>query len=228
MTGPNPLHYGWWLASRASGLLALGLVTVSVVLGLAMAGKRLRRPGLKRSMMALHEQTAIAGLVAIAVHGATLLGDRWLHPGVKGVLVPFAMGYRPLFTGLGIIAAYLAALLGLSFYARRRIGPRLWRTAHRATVLVYVLAVVHVLGAGTDAGTPWLRTALVASALPIAALFLLRIGQQRRPARRDPRHPGDQRDGPVPPVPLRPAAPGARRRPPSRPTGRAAFEEAGR
>ena len=65
--------------------------------------------------------------------------------------VPFAMGFRPLFTGLGVVGGYLAALLGLSFYARKRIGARLWRKAHRATVVVYVLGLVHALGAGTDA-----------------------------------------------------------------------------
>ena len=115
----------------------------------------------------MHEQTALAGLVAIAVHGVTLLADPWLHPGVSGVLVPFAMGYRPLFTGLGIVAGYLAALLGLSFYARRRIGARLWRKLHRATVLVWALGVVHALGAGTRRGSPWLRGFMLATGVPI-------------------------------------------------------------
>ena len=55
----------------------------------------MRRPGLSRKLMAIHEHTALAGLVAIAVHGITLLGDPWLHPGVGGVAVPFAMGFRP-------------------------------------------------------------------------------------------------------------------------------------
>ena len=41
--------HGWWLASRASGLLALVLVTISVGLGLAMAGKVMRRPGCRAS-----------------------------------------------------------------------------------------------------------------------------------------------------------------------------------
>ena len=50
------------------------------------------------------------------------------------------MSYRPLATGIGIIAGYLAALLGLSFYARRRIGARLWRRAHRLTIVVWLLA----------------------------------------------------------------------------------------
>jgi methionine sulfoxide reductase heme-binding subunit len=93
------------------------------------------------------------------------------------------MAYRPFFTGLGVIAAYLAALLGLSFYARRRIGARLWRKAPRATVLVYLMGVVHALGAGTDASTPWLRAFLLVTGVPIVLLFLRRVLARRRPAR---------------------------------------------
>jgi sulfoxide reductase heme-binding subunit YedZ len=181
MTAPDPLQYGWWLAARASGIVALALVTLSVAVGLTMAGRVARRPGLARTLMALHQHAALAGLVAIAVHGLTLLADPWLHPGVAGVTVPFSMSYRPAFTGLGIVAAYLAALLGLSFYARRRIGPRLWRRAHRATVLVYALGVVHAIGAGSDASTPWLRWFLLVTGAPIVVLFLRRV-TARRPA----------------------------------------------
>jgi sulfoxide reductase heme-binding subunit YedZ len=180
MTGPDPSQYGWWLASRASGVVALALITASVAIGLAMAGKVLRRPGIGRKLRAVHEHAALAGLVAIAVHGITLLGDRWLHPGVGGILVPFSMSYRPVFTGLGILGGYLAALLGLTFYLRRRIGPRLWRKAHRATVVVYLLAVVHVIGAGTDAGSSWLLGFMVVTAVPIAALFVRRVVPRRR------------------------------------------------
>jgi sulfoxide reductase heme-binding subunit YedZ len=181
MIAPDPLQYGWWLAARASGIVALALVTLSVAVGLAMAGRVARRPGLSRTLMALHQHAALAGLIAIAVHGSTLLADPWLHPGVAGVTVPFSMSYRPAFTGLGIVAAYLAALLGLSFYARRRIGPRLWRRAHRATVLVYALGVVHAIGAGSDASTPWLRWFVLVTGAPIVALFLRRV-TARRPA----------------------------------------------
>jgi sulfoxide reductase heme-binding subunit YedZ len=182
MMAPDPTHYGWWLAGRASGIVALALVTLSVAVGLAMAGRVARRPGLSRTLIGLHEHAALAGLAAIAIHAVTLLLDPWLHPGPAGVVVPFTMAYRPLFTGAGIIGAYLAALLGLSFYARRRIGARLWRKAHRATVIVYLLGVVHALGAGTDASTPWLRAFLLVTAVPIVVLFARRVGR-RRPAR---------------------------------------------
>jgi methionine sulfoxide reductase heme-binding subunit len=183
MTGRDPMDYGWWLASRASGIVALALISLSVGLGLAMAGRVAANPRLKRPMLAIHEHTALASLIAIAVHGITLLGDRWLHPGPTGIAVPFAMDYRPLATGLGITAGYLAAALGLSFYARRRIGTKRWRSAHRLTTVAYVLSVIHAATAGSDVSTPWMRALLVLAAAPVLFLLVMRV----LPAPRRPR-----------------------------------------
>ncbi len=176
--------HGWWLASRASGLLALVLVTISVGIGLMMAGKVMRRPGLSRKLIAIHEHTAVAGIVAIAVHGIALLGDPWLNPGLAGVAIPFTMGFKPLFTGLGVLGGYLAALLGLSFYFRKRIGAKLWRKAHRGTVAVWALGLVHAFGAGSDASAPWFRWWVLLTTPPIAALFLYRVIAGKRTVKR--------------------------------------------
>lgn len=176
-------NWGWWLASRASGVVALVLVTISVGLGLMMASKLMRRPGFSRVMTALHEQTALAGMFAITVHAVTLIGDPWLKPGVAGVLVPFVMDYRPLFTGLGVIAGLLALFLGLTFYARKDVGSKFWRKIHRATILVYVLAVIHTIGAGTDASAVWMKGWLILTTPVIVFLFLLRVGAAIRKSR---------------------------------------------
>lgn len=182
MRSPDPAEHAWWLSSRAAGVVAFALIALSVLLGLAMANRLVRG----RTVVKLHEHLALTGLVAIAVHEITLLGDGWLDPGAAGLLVPFAMDYEPVFTGLGIVAGYLAALLGLSFYLRRRIGARRWRGLHRFTVLVYVLGAIHALGAGTDAEAPWLRAVLMATGAPIVFLFLLRVlpDKARAPAPR--------------------------------------------
>ena len=183
-TGKDPTVYLWWLVSRASGIVALGLVTAAVILGLTMSSKVMKRPGLGRRLLALHEHLALVGLGAITVHGLALLGDPWLNPGPAGIAIPFTMSYRPLATGLGIVAGYLAALLGLSYYFRRRIGVRLWRRLHRATILVWIFGVIHTLGAGSDAATLWLRAYVLLPAVPITYLFVLRtLGSGRRRAR---------------------------------------------
>jgi sulfoxide reductase heme-binding subunit YedZ len=185
VSGRDPMEFGWWLASRASGIVALILIALSVALGLAMAAKAIKKPGLPRILLAIHEHAALAALVAIAVHGITLLGDSWLNPGIAGIAVPFVIDHAPVFTGLGIIGGYIAAILGLTFYLRRRIGTRRWRNLHRLTPVVYVLGVIHTLGSGTDAGQPWLLAILLATGTPILYLGILRaLPQDERRTRR--------------------------------------------
>lgn len=181
MTGADPARLLWWLMSRASGVVALALITSSVLLGVAMAAKLVPAPR-KRSVVRLHEYLAMIALMAIGLHGAALLADPWLKPGVAGITVPFALGYRPAFTAAGIVAGYLALLLGPSFYLRRRIGGRTWRRMHRATVVVWLLSVVHALGSGSDASSLWLRLLVLAPAPPIVYAFTIRLlgGRGRR------------------------------------------------
>jgi sulfoxide reductase heme-binding subunit YedZ len=84
-----------------------------------------------------------------------------------------------------IIAAYLAAILGLSFYVRGRVGTKRRRSLHRLTLLVYVLGVIHALGAGTDASTPWMQATLPVTGTPtVFLLALLRWLPGRAPASR--------------------------------------------
>ena len=179
MTGPDPLEHGWWLASRASGIVALLAISLSVGIGLSMAGRV--APARARALMAAHQQTALIGLVAIAVHGLTLLGDAFMDPGLLGISVPFVIDREPAWTGLGVIGGWLAAILGLSYWLRDRIGPARWRRLHKLTLVVYVLSVVHTLGAGTDAGQAWMQLLLAATAAPILFLFVMRILPAPRP-----------------------------------------------
>jgi ferredoxin-NADP reductase/ferredoxin len=173
MTGPDPAEFGWWLASRAAGVVALLCIAVSVGVGLAMAGRL--RPSWARALMSVHQQTALVGLVSIAVHAITLLGDRFLSPSLGDIAIPFTSAHEPLWTGLGVTGGWLAAILGLSYWVRNLIGPGLWRKLHRATILVYVLSVAHTLGAGTDASEPWMRVLLLVTGAPMLFLFLMRI-----------------------------------------------------
>mgnify|MGYP001320154067 FL=1 len=183
---PNPLEHGWWIASRSAGVVALLAVTLSVILGLLMANGLPRRKGANRVIVSLHESTALAGLVALAIHGVTLLGDPWMKASLVNISIPFTIGYRPLWTSVGIIGGWLAIALGLSFYARRRIGTKRWRTAHRFTVLAWAMGLAHTLGSGTDAGQRWLQVTMLTGSVVIVFLFLRRTvpGDPKREAAR--------------------------------------------
>lgn len=186
MTQAAPANYIWWLAGRSAGFVAMAVITCSVILGLAMSARVIPTKR-RRDAVRLHQHLALIALGAIAAHGLFLAADPWLKAGVKGIVVPFTIGYRPLWTGLGIVGAYLAAILALSFYVRKRIGVRLWRRMHRFTVVVYALSLVHSLRSGTDASIPLVRDAMLASTLPLLSLGALRLLRAReRAASRPP------------------------------------------
>lgn len=168
-------HQLFWIASRAFGMTAMVLLGISVAVGLAMAGRLGAKPGRAAKLRRFHEAAAIVTVGLIAAHGGLLIFDSYLRPGLVGITVPFALAYRPLATGLGIIAGWLTAIFAVSFYVRRRIGARLWRRIHRFTPVAYVLALFHTLAAGTDAGSPWMIVTLTGLTAPIAFAFSYRV-----------------------------------------------------
>lgn len=175
MTTVDPTHQVFWLASRALGIVALILLSASVSLGLAMSSRLLRRPGLPAKLKRYHEASALVTLGLLAGHAGVLLLDGYLRPSLTGVTLPFALGYRPFWTGLGAIGGWLALILAMSFYVRRWIGVKTWRWLHRWTLAVYVLALVHVLGAGTDARSPWMLGLLTVLVAPNVFALVYRV-----------------------------------------------------
>jgi sulfoxide reductase heme-binding subunit YedZ len=185
MTTGDPTQQVFWLASRALGIVAIVLLGVSVALGLAMSGRLARRPGLPARLKRFHEASTLVTLGLIVAHAGVLLADGWLRPGVAGITLPFQLGYRPVWTGIGIIGGWLALILGLSFYVRRWIGTRTWRWLHRWTLAVYVLALGHAVGAGTDGRSTWMLVMLTLLTTPIVFAFSYRMlpGRAQRPGR---------------------------------------------
>ncbi len=211
-TSTNVPEHVFWLASRAAGVVAVAMMTLSVILGLIQGG---RLPlGIKaRDLTRIHEFASLATIVAILAHGALLLADPWLKPTFGQILVPFTLDFKSFYTGLGIVGAWVAVILGLSYYARDHIGIKRWKTLHRFTIVAYALSVVHVFGAGTDAQATWLKAPLLASVGVVTALFVLRVSSTRklsRPAPRPAQPAAPVQSRATPPVPRPPAHPARR------------------
>jgi sulfoxide reductase heme-binding subunit YedZ len=175
-TGPHL----FWITSRAAGMAALVLSSLSVCVGLLMGGRRLKGRG--PDLRAIHEALSLGTLGALLVHGLSLLGDGFLHPSIADVSIPFVSGYKTLWTTVGIVAFWGMLLLGLSYYARSRIGMQRWRMLHRFTALAWLLGLVHSLGEGTDAGQTWFLAMTAIVVVPAILLMGLRwLGAARQP-----------------------------------------------
>ena len=171
----------FWITSRSAGEMALLLSSASVGLGLMMSGPR--GSASKRDLRSVHEALSLTALAMVALHGVALLGDSYLNPGIAGIAIPFAGAYRPLWTGLGIVAGYGLAALALSYYARNRIGAARWKRLHRFTAVFWLLAIGHAAGAGTDSTQLWFLLASGALVIPAALLLGLRWASRTADAR---------------------------------------------
>jgi methionine sulfoxide reductase heme-binding subunit len=178
----------FWITSRAAGTAALVLASLAVCLGLLMSTRVMKRFG-GPDLRVAHEALSLATLVAIAVHGLALLGDQFLNPSFADISLPFVSGYKTGWTTLGIVSGWALAALGLSYYARARIGQDRWRSLHRFTALAWLMGLGHSLGEGTDAGQTWFLVMIGIVAVPAIVLLLWRmsgLGQRRSPARTQP------------------------------------------
>jgi sulfoxide reductase heme-binding subunit YedZ len=100
---------------------------------------------------------------------------------LAALVVPGLSPYRPLATGIGVLAAELMALIYISFSQRRRIGVRNWRRLHYLTFVVFGAATVHGLTAGTDRWAFGLYAASVAAVTGLTAWRVITKGESHVP-----------------------------------------------
>ena len=144
-----------WYVARASGLICLVLLSLSVVLGVG-ASTRLSSSGWPRFVtQALHRNVSLFVLVLLALHVGAVVMDDFVTIPVTDAVIPFVSAYRPLWLGLGALASDLLLALVLTSLVRHRLGYGTWRAVHWTAYLCWPLAVVHGLGTGTDARKSW-------------------------------------------------------------------------
>jgi DMSO/TMAO reductase YedYZ heme-binding membrane subunit len=185
-TGPRALDQasGWirdeyerlpWYATRITALLSYLALSASTVYGLLLSTRLLDRVTHRPVSFTLHQDLAGIGVALGLVHAAVLLIDRSVPYTPVEVVVPFAGPYRPLWVGMGQLAMGLALLVMLSFYVRKRIGTRAWRTIHHLSFAAFAGATVHGLMAGSDTGADWIYAMYLTLTVVVVFLTTYRI-----------------------------------------------------
>jgi sulfoxide reductase heme-binding subunit YedZ len=147
----------WWYVTRAAGIVAFLLLWFSTVLGLSVSSKQLEKLLDRMFTYDFHEFISLLSIGFLLLHIVVLMLDRYLPYNLLQVLVPFLSPYRPLWVGIGVLAAYLIVLVTVTFYLRNKIGQKTFRTIHILSLLSYLGATLHGLYAGTDAVLPAMK-----------------------------------------------------------------------
>ncbi|MFA4965200.1 MAG: ferric reductase-like transmembrane domain-containing protein [Thermoleophilia bacterium] len=174
----------WWYLSRASGIVAWAMLTVSVLWGIVLATDLF--PKWRRTAWILDMHRWLAGLTIffIAGHVVTLLFDSFAHFGVRDVLVPLASTWRPTAIALGIVALWLLLAVEATALARRRLSRRWWRDVHIASYFVFWAVNIHAALAGTDTSRPLSAVAATAALAVVVFAASYRTLSRDLPKRR--------------------------------------------
>jgi hypothetical protein len=169
---PSPL----WYLSRGTGAVTLVLLTATVVLGIAGTLRWRPAGGVPRFLVdGLHRNISLLVVVLLAVHVLTAVLDPFAHLRALDAIVPLASSYRPLWLGFGALALDMLIALVVTSMVRARLGLRAWRTLHWIAYACWPVALLHGLGTGTDASTPWLQALAALCAVAVAAAVATRL-----------------------------------------------------
>jgi methionine sulfoxide reductase heme-binding subunit len=165
-----------WYATRASGIVALVLLTLTMVLGVSTANRARSRlwPGFARQE--LHRRSSILAVVFVALHVLTSVLDTFVHIGWLAIVVPFTSSYSRFWVGIGTVALDLLVAVFISSLLRTRLRPSTWRGLHWLAYASWPVALAHTFGMGTDAGEHWVigLGALCVVSVAIAVAWRLR------------------------------------------------------
>jgi len=164
-----------WLFERLFAWLAYIAVAGSVIYGLLLSTKLLDAIAHRPISFSLHQDLAAFGLGLAGIHGMLLGLDHSVPFTFAQILVPGLAPHAPVAVAFGQVALYLMAAVTASFYLRKRIGQRAWRTFHYVTFLAFAGATIHGIAAGSDSNAPWAEAIYLASAVVVVFLLTYRI-----------------------------------------------------
>lgn len=164
-----------WYSSRATGTVALVLLTGSVVLGLLTSARAGSERVPRFAVASVHRAVSLLSISFVALHVVTAAADTFVPVGWAAVVVPFVSGYSPAWVGVGAVAFDVMVAVTATSLLRHRMPARAWRAVHWLSYLCYPVALAHSIGVGTDLRFTWMDLLTAACLLAIVVSFGWRL-----------------------------------------------------
>src|SRR5215469_7280511 len=169
-----------WYASRATGVVALLLMTAVVLLGLLVT-RQGKVPGLPRfAVTGLHRNLSLVAVVFVLLHVLTAVADGYVNLPLTAAIVPLASPYERLWIGLGAVSLDITIAVIVTSLLRRHLSRRLWRAVHLLAYLSWPVAWLHSITASHDMLHGWMLAAAIGSALAVVAAVCWRLAAASR------------------------------------------------
>ncbi len=168
-----------WLAARATGIVTLLLLTFQICVGLVLSHPTNKSTWkLSKLIFPWHDHAWVFVIAFLGVHIVSLILDPYAGVGIAGSFIPGLSSYRASPVALGTLALYAFLLTALTARYTKLLPSGVWLVIHRLSLLVFVLAWLHGILAGTDSDA--LRGMYVATGLAVVAAGAYRYWASRK------------------------------------------------
>ena len=169
-----------WYASRATGVVALLLLTAVMLLGLLVT-RQGRLPGLPRfAVSGLHRNLSLVAAVFVAIHVLTAVLDGYVDIPITAAVVPLASPYERFWLGLGAVSLDLMLAAIVTSLLRRHLSRRTWRAVHLLAYLSWPVAWAHSIFSSGDLRNGGLFILAICCAIAVVAGVIWRLAAAAR------------------------------------------------
>lgn len=181
----------WWFLSRASGIVAWGLLCATIVWGILLSTRLMRQVDRPAWLLDLHKWFAALSIAGVAIHLAALVADSYVEFGWRELAIPMASTWQPGPVSWGIIATYFLIVIQLTSLLMKKLPRRFWYLIHLTSYVMFAMTSIHAFAAGTDASNDLFLIFGAMLITLVIALTVVRVLYAIRPAKheRNPRSP---------------------------------------
>jgi sulfoxide reductase heme-binding subunit YedZ len=164
-----------WYTSRATGVVALLLLTAVMLLGLLVT-RQGRLPGLPRfAVSGLHRNLSLLATAFVAIHVVSAVTDGYVNIPITAAVVPLTSPYERLWLAVGTVSFDLMLAVVVTSLLRRHLSRKVWRAVHLTAYVSWPIAWLHSVFASGDLQHGALLYLAIACAIAVIAATLWRV-----------------------------------------------------
>ena len=140
----------FWYTTRATGIVALLLLTLVVTLGTLVANRMGGTFVGRFELNELHRSVSVVAMLFLFIHILTTVVDSYVSTGIISAFVPMTSAYKTIPIAIGAVGFDLLLCVWISSLLKVRIKNESWRFIHWFSWLAYTSAIVHAYMSGSD------------------------------------------------------------------------------
>ena len=141
----------FWMAARATGIVAFLLLTLQIVLGLVLSHPTNRSTwNLSKRIFPWHDHLWVFVMAFLVAHIVSLVIDPKSGVSLGAVVIPGLAEYRSSPVAIGTFALYAFLVTAITARWTKLLPRGAWLALHRLALLIFVMAWMHGVLAGTD------------------------------------------------------------------------------